>query len=104
MDTLIAILIVAGAAFALIAAIGTLRFPDALSRMHAATKAGSFGAGLLLVAAALFFGSVAVALEALLIISLFYLTAPIAAQLIGQSARRPSEYDSANNDFEKTKG
>lgn len=94
MDTLIAILIVAGAAFALIAAIGTIRLPDALSRMHAATKAGAFGAGLLLVAAALFFGSLAVALEALLIISLFYLTAPIAAQLIGQSARRPSEYDS----------
>ena len=96
MEIFIAILIVAGGAFALIAAIGTLRFPDALSRMHAATKAGAFGAGLLLVAAALHFASLAVALEALLIISLFYLTAPIAAQLIGQSARKPSEYDSSN--------
>ena len=96
MEIFIAILIVAGGAFALIAAIGTLRFPDALSRMHAATKAGAFGAGLLLVAAALHFASLAVALEALLIISLFYLTAPIAAQLIGLSARKPSEYDSSN--------
>lgn len=95
MEIIIATLIVTGSAFALIAAIGTLRFPDALSRMHAATKAGAFGAGLLLAAAALHFGTIAVVLESLLIIGLFYLTAPIAAQLIGQSSRQISEYDSS---------
>lgn len=95
MEIIIAILIISGAAFALIAAIGTLRFPDALSRMHAATKAGAFGAGLLLLAAAFHFGALAVVIESLLIVGLFYLTAPIAAQLIGKSSRYLTEYDSS---------
>lgn len=94
MEYLIAFVIIAGACFALIAAIGTIRLPDTLSRMHAATKAGSFGASLLLLAAALYFQTLNVVLESMLIIGLFYLTAPIAAQLIGQSARKPSRYDS----------
>lgn len=94
MDYLIAFLILAGSSFALIAAIGTYRFPDTLSRMHAATKAGSFGAALLLTATAIFFGTFPVLLEAIIIVGLFYLTAPIAAQLIGQAARKPSSYDS----------
>lgn len=94
MEYFIAVTILAGSIFALIASIGTIRLPDTLSRMHAATKAGAFGASLLLLAAAFYFQTLNVVLESILIISLFYLTAPIAAQLIGQSARRPSTYDS----------
>ncbi|MEM9157704.1 MAG: monovalent cation/H(+) antiporter subunit G [Verrucomicrobiota bacterium] len=84
MEIVIALLILCGSAFAAIAAIGTIRLPDPLSRMHAATKAGSFGAALLLAAAALLYRETAVIIECLLIIGLFYFTAPIAAHLLGK--------------------
>ena len=38
--------------FTLIAAIGVLRFPDVLTRMHAASKTGAFAGGCALLAAA----------------------------------------------------
>ena len=38
LDILTAALVLGGSALALTAAIGLLRFPDTLSRMHAATK------------------------------------------------------------------
>ena len=47
---LVAALTVSGAAFSLIAAIGLNRLPDVYTRMHAASKAGTVGSGLLLLA------------------------------------------------------
>jgi len=91
MEIAVSIFILAGCAFALVAAVGTHRFPDALSRMHAATKAGSFGASLLLVGAGLFFSDWVTSVFAAITVALFYLTAPIAAQLIGKVTRSLSE-------------
>ena len=42
-----------GAVFTLLAAIGIVRLPDLYTRMHAASKAGSVGAGFILIAVAL---------------------------------------------------
>jgi multicomponent Na+:H+ antiporter subunit G len=84
----IAVLILLGAAFVLVAAIGVARLPDVLCRMHAATKAGAFGTALLLGAAALHFRSSDVVLKAALGIVFFYLTAPIAGHLLGRAAWR----------------
>lgn len=47
-----AILMVIGSLFCLVSAVGMLRLPDTLMRMHAATKAGTLGTGLIVVAAA----------------------------------------------------
>src|SRR5690606_16047940 len=47
----VAFLLVAGSVFSLLAAVGLLRFPDLYTRMHAASKAGTIGSGLLLFAA-----------------------------------------------------
>lgn len=88
MSWIVAILLAAGAFFAFIAALGVNRLPDFYMRLHAATKAGAFGASLLLIAAALHFGSLRASISALLIIVFFYLTTPIAAQAIGQVAYR----------------
>lgn len=88
MSWIVAILLVAGSFFAFVAAIGVNRLPDFYMRMHAATKAGAFGASLLLLAAALHFGSLRAIIMAVLIIGFFYLTTPIAAQTIGQAAYR----------------
>lgn len=88
MSWLVAILLVLGAFFCFVAALGVLRFPDFYTRMHAATKAGAFGAALLLLAAAIHFGSMRAIITASFTIVFFYLTAPVASQTIGQAAYR----------------
>jgi len=88
MNILVAILMVLGALFCLIAAIGVFRMPDLYMRMHTATKAGAFGGSLLALAAAFHFGTPRAGIMAVLIIVFFYLTAPIAAQVFGVAAYR----------------
>jgi len=88
MNWIVASLLIAGAFFAFIAALGVNRLPDFYMRLHAATKAGAFGASLLLVATAIHFGSLRSIITSLLIIVFFYLTTPIAAQAIAQVAYR----------------
>lgn len=88
MSWVVAILLVLGAFFAFVAALGVIRFPDFYTRMHAATKAGAFGACLLLLAAAIHFGNVRAIVIVGFIIVFFYLTTPVAAQTIAQAAYR----------------
>ncbi|CAN7626584.1 monovalent cation/H(+) antiporter subunit G [Rhizobium sp. LjRoot30] len=85
---LCAFLLVAGSAFALTAAIGINRFPDLFTRMHAASKAGTVGASLLLLAAGLYSGELAVLLRAIAGIVFLVLTAPVAAHLLARAAQR----------------
>jgi multicomponent Na+:H+ antiporter subunit G len=80
------ILILIGSAFCLVAALGIVRLPDTLTRMHAATKAGTLGAGLLIIGGAIFFQELGVSLRAVTIIALVVLTAPVAAHLIGRAS------------------
>jgi multicomponent Na+:H+ antiporter subunit G len=87
-EVIAALLIVAGSLFCLIAAVGMVRLPDTLIRMHAATKAGTLGAGLILAAAAVCYADVGMVLRALLTLVFLYLTAPVAAHLIGRAAYR----------------
>ena len=88
MSWLVTFFMIAGAFFGLVATIGVLRMPDLYTRMHAATKAGAFGATLMLIAAALYFGTLRSAILAVLLICFFYLTAPVAAQSLGRAAYR----------------
>lgn len=75
----VSLLLIAGAALVLISAIGLVRLPDYLSRLHAPTKTATLGVGSLLLASALHFGS----LHELLVLVFLFLTAPISAQLMG---------------------
>jgi len=84
---IISILIFLGAFFILVAAIGLLRLPDLMTRIHAATKATSFGLLLILFGIALHFGSFAIILKAFLLICFIYLTAPLAASVIAKTAQ-----------------
>ncbi|WP_295049101.1 monovalent cation/H(+) antiporter subunit G [uncultured Paracoccus sp.] len=72
--------------FALVAAIGILRFPDALTRMHASSKVGSLAGSLALLAAAVDIGGVSAASRALIAILFLLITAPIGAHLLGRAA------------------
>jgi len=85
-DALAALLIVIGAIFALIAAIGVYRLPDFYTRMHAASKAGTLGAGLMFLSIAITSADIGVATRAIAGIVFFLLTAPVAAHLLARAA------------------
>lgn len=87
-DYLTGTIMLIGSIFCLVAALGIVRLPDALTRMHAATKAGTLGAGLLMIAEAFYYRQVGVSLRAATVIALLLLTAPVAAHLIGRASYR----------------
>lgn len=80
------VLVLLAGAFCLVAAIGVLRFPDALTRMHASSKVGAFAGSLALIAAAAHFGEPGAVARALLAVVFLLLTAPIGAHLLGRAA------------------
>jgi len=78
-----------GAGFTLIAAIGMVRLPHPLWRMHAAAKAGTLGAGMLLTAVALA-APLSVASRALAAALFLVLTAPVAAHVLARQVGVPA--------------
>lgn len=88
LDLVGAVLVLAGALLALTAAIGLLRLPDVLSRMHAATKPQVVGLLLLLAGAALHLRN-SVDVWMLVLTGAFSLiTAPVTAHMVGRLAHR----------------
>lgn len=87
-DVLSGVLVLGGSALALTAAIGVVRFPDTLSRMHSASKPQTLGLLLVLLGAALRLrGHPDVGM--IILTGLFTLiTAPVVAQRVGQLAYR----------------
>lgn len=77
--------LVAGAAICLIAALGVLRLPDFFLRMHAATKAGVAGAGLVLVGVAFAEPSAGMWGKVALAITFLLLTTPVAGHLLARA-------------------
>lgn len=80
------LLLVIGGAFALVACIGLVRFPDLYTRIHAASKAGTLGSGLILLALALESAQFDVATRALAGVVFLLLTAPVSAHLLARAA------------------
>jgi multicomponent Na+:H+ antiporter subunit G len=95
------IFIIIGAAFSLLAAAGILRFPDLYTRLHAATKAGTVGAGFVLLAIAVAAFDAPVILRALAGVIFLVLTSPISAHLLARAAylagERPSNITVVND-------
>ena len=88
LDAVSAVLLLAGTALALLAAVGLVRLPDVFSRMHAATKPATLGVLLVTVGAALQMQDGSDALKLLLVAAFQFLTAPVAAHMIGRAAYR----------------
>lgn len=87
-EWVIAVLVVVGAAFALIGAWGLAKLSDFLKRIHGPTKATTLGVGCALIASMLYF-SVArggVSLHELLITIFLFVTAPVSAHLLMKAA------------------
>jgi multicomponent Na+:H+ antiporter subunit G len=85
-EGLTAFLLVFGASFLLVASIGLVRMPDLFTRMQATSKASSLGAGFMLLAVAVRFHASGIAPRAFATVIFIFLTAPIAAHLIGRAA------------------
>lgn len=83
---IVAVLVATGTTFILLAAIGVLRMPDVYMRMQVSTKGASLGAGCVLLAVPVFFGDMAIAVRALLIIVFIFLTTPISAHMLARAA------------------
>ena len=92
LDLAAAACLLLGALLSLAAGVGLVRFPDALSRLHAATKPQVLG--LLFIVAAIALSSRSVpALLALLPVLLFQvLTAPISAHMVGRAGYRTGNF------------
>lgn len=88
LTTLKAVLLLGGALMSLAAAVGLLRFPDLMSRMHAATKPQVLGLFLFLLAIAVEVQSWA-AVPVLVVCWIFQLlTAPVSAHMVGRAGYR----------------
>jgi len=101
--TIAAILLLLGSALTVFAGIGIVRLPDVFIRMHAATKVGTLGTGLIIAGTAVYFGDPGVIVRCVLIVVFLLLTAPIGAHMIGRAALRIGIKPWGVDDIEKTK-
>ena len=87
LDIFSVVAVSAGGFFFLAGSIGLLRFPDALSRLHALTKADNLGLGLVMLGLLPRAGSLRGGLELLLVWLLVLLAGAVVSQLIARAAR-----------------
>jgi multicomponent Na+:H+ antiporter subunit G len=85
-DILATVAVVLGAALGVLSAVGILRMPDVYIRLQVASKASSLGIALLMLGVAAHFGDLSVTIRALLVVVFLFLTAPVAAHVIGRAA------------------
>lgn len=78
--------LVGGAVLCLLAAAGVLRLPDFFMRMHAATKAGVVGCGLVLIGAGFADGTLGTWVKVGVALVFLLLTTPVAGHLLGRAA------------------
>lgn len=88
MHVVAAVLFLAGSFLAMVAGIGIARFPDLLSRMHAATKPQVLGLGMLMTALALEIRTGVVVWTLLLVVLFQFITAPVSAHMVGRAGYR----------------
>jgi multicomponent Na+:H+ antiporter subunit G len=86
-EILTVVFLIIGTFFAVVAALGVLRFPDIYMRMSASTKSTTLGSGFMLLAGAIYFSDdFGVTARAIAVIGFVFVTAPVAAHMIGRAA------------------
>jgi multicomponent Na+:H+ antiporter subunit G len=96
-DWIAAIFLVGGSALVALGAIGLVRFPDVLTRMHAATKAATVGVIATTVAAVFEAGAVGGILALVLVVALLFLSGPLGMSSLARAAYRDPETPLAPN-------
>ncbi|WP_154767159.1 monovalent cation/H(+) antiporter subunit G [Nakamurella alba] len=107
-DVVSGIALVLGALLSALAGIAVLRFPDTMSRIHAATKPQVLGIMLLMLGVGLRVGSWAVVGLLVLVVVLQFVTAPVSAHLVvraahrrGDGAREGSDQDGSTTSIQR---
>jgi multicomponent Na+:H+ antiporter subunit G len=98
-DVAVAVMVLAGSALSLIAALGLHRFSDAYARLHAATKAATLGLMLVLAAAVLSHGTDGREVATIVFV---FMTSPVSAHMVAkamyETGFRPWEANSRPSD------
>jgi multicomponent Na+:H+ antiporter subunit G len=93
-EILVLFLASGGVFFMIVSAIGILRLPDVLTRMHAFGKAATLGIiGVLLSVSVYFYEEHGIFFRMILLVILFFITSPIAATAMGRAAYRRSRIE-----------
>lgn len=98
MTWIASLLLIAGGLLLVLAAWGVVALPDALSRQHAATKAGSFALAMVCMGAIVFGGSVDWTWRLLLIVGFLLSTLPVASHVLARAAVREGRMMDAVHD------
>ncbi|WP_299039121.1 monovalent cation/H(+) antiporter subunit G [uncultured Pseudokineococcus sp.] len=88
LDVLSAVCLGAGVLLAVVAALGVLRLPDVLTRLHAAAKPQALGVVLVAIGVALAVRTPAAFGVVTLVVVFQLVTAPVAAHMVGRAAYR----------------
>ncbi|HAI59413.1 MAG TPA: hypothetical protein DCM32_05995 [Xanthomonadaceae bacterium] len=86
LDVLGALSLLLGLGMLVVAALGLFTLPDALSRQHAATKAGTLAIGFILLAVGLWHPTIEWWWRILAIMALLMATLPVASHLLARAA------------------
>ena len=89
------VLALLGATLTLLAAVGLVRFPDVMARMHALTKASTLGVVLVLVGGAVTLSHPNDVTSLLLAAALQVLTMPVGANLLSRATYRVEQEGAA---------
>ncbi len=82
---LVCLSLIIGSGFVLVGVIGLLKFNDPMTRLHAPTKVGTVGIGMLLLASIIHsYGTGEPSKHELLIMAFLFVTAPISANFIAK--------------------
>ena len=93
LDLIAGICLLLGALLSVAAGVGLVRFPDALSRMHAATKPQILGLIFVVIAIALESRQWSTLLLLIPVVLFQMLTAPISAHMVGRAGYRTGNFD-----------
>jgi multicomponent Na+:H+ antiporter subunit G len=88
LDVFSIVAICAGGFFFLAGTAGLLRFPDALTRLHALTKADNLGLGLVVLGLLPHVNGVLVGVKLIVVWALVLMASAVVSQLIGRALRR----------------
>ncbi len=91
LDIIGALFLLLGAMLCFAASVGLVRFPDVLTRMHAATKPQTLGLLFAVVGVAFSLQNLQALGILLLVVVLQLLTAPVAAHMVGRTAYRTGQ-------------
>jgi multicomponent K+:H+ antiporter subunit G len=88
LEIITSVLLLIGAFFILVGALGLARLPDFFMRLHAPTKASTLGVGGVLLASMVYAFKDGLLIHELIITLFVFVTAPVGAHLLAQAALR----------------